>query len=51
MPNTGLGINDAIAPFCSAMAVTAYLKVIMLSAVVSASAYLKSISCCPLATS
>ena len=41
----------ACRPFFWARVLTASLKVMMLSAAVSASAYLKSISCCPAATS
>ena len=51
MPNTGLGMNVACMPFFCASVLTASLKVMMLSAAVSASAYLKSISCWPAATS
>ena len=51
MPWIGLGMNVAYRPCCWAMALRANLKVIALSAVVSASEYWKSISCCPTATS
>ena len=51
MPKMGLGIKVAWRPFFWARVLTASLKVIMLSAVRRASAYLKSISCWPWATS
>ena len=51
MPWIGLGMNVAYRPCCWAIALSANLKVIALSAVCSASLYSKSISCCPAATS
>ena len=51
MPWIGLGMNVAYRPCCCAMAFSVNLKVIALSAVWSASAYSKSISCWPAATS
>ena len=51
MPWIGLGMNVAYSPCCWAMALSANLNVTALSAVVSASEYSKSISCCPTATS
>ena len=45
MPKMGLGMKVAWSPFFWARVFTASLKVMMLSAVVRASAYLKSISC------
>ena len=47
----GFGINVAYKPCHCAIVLTTNLKVTILSAVVSASAYLKSISCWALATS
>ena len=51
MPWIGLGMNVAYRPCCWAIALSVNLKVIALSAVWSASAYSKSISCWPAATS
>ena len=51
MPNTGLGMKVACRPNSAAMERTTHLKVTVLSAAVSASAYLKLISCWPSATS
>ena len=51
MPRMGLGRKVAWRPWFRAIRFTTHLKVAMLSAVVRASAYLKSISCCPGATS
>ena len=51
MPKIGLGMNVACSPCREATALRVVLKVTALSAVRSASAYLKSISCWPTATS
>ena len=51
MPKNGLGMNVAYRPFGAAIALSVVLKVTALSAVRSASAYWKSISCWPVATS
>ena len=51
MPKIGLGMNVANRSCALATALTTYLNVIELSAVRSASSYLKSISCWPSATS
>jgi hypothetical protein len=51
IPWIGLGMNVAYRPCCWAMALRVVLKVTALSAVWSASAYSKSISCWPAATS
>ena len=51
IPWIGLGMNVAYRPCCWAIAFRVVLKVTALSAVWSASAYSKSISCCPAATS
>ena len=45
IPYIGFGINVACTPILFATAFTAYLKVIILSALVRAFSYLKSISC------
>ncbi len=51
MPKIGLGMKVAYRPCCCAIAFSANLNVIALSAVLRASAYSKSISCWPWATS
>ena len=51
MPKNGFGMNVAYRPFDAATALSVVLKVTALSAVRSASAYSKSISCWPVATS
>ena len=51
IPKIGFGINVACSPCLWAIVFTASLKVITRSAVVRASPYLKSISCCPRAHS
>ena len=51
MPWIGFGMNVAYRPCCWAIALSANLKVMALSAVRSASEYSKSISCWPTATS
>ena len=51
MPSIGLGMNEARKPKRLATFRTTNLNVVRLSAVVSTSAYLKSISCWPMATS
>ena len=43
----GLGMKDARTPWVSATSLTTYRNDMMLSAMVSASAYRRSISCCP----
>ena len=44
-PKIGFGMNDAVSPKVLATYFTTNRNVVMLSAVFSASAYLKSISC------
>jgi hypothetical protein len=51
LASLGFGMNVAWSPCCWAIAFSANLNVIALSAVLSASAYSKSISCWPAATS
>ena len=51
MPKNGLGMKVAYSPCRAATALRVVLKVTALSAVRSASAYSKSISCWPVATS
>jgi len=51
IPKIGFGINVACKLCLAAIALTATLNVATLSAAVKISAYLKSTSCCPSATS
>ena len=51
IPRNGFGMNVALNPKLFTTALTASLNVITASAVFKASAYLKSTSCCPAATS
>ncbi len=50
-PKIGFGMKVAWRPWSMATFLTMSLKVVTLSAVATASPYLKSISCCPGATS